>query len=106
MSQPEPDAPARFANREVDAADMRALEEFIAEAQITEVLNVVKSGKEATVYRCRAHHSLGVPYVAANVYHSQAHRTFQRAMLIARQQGATSLESRAREELERAGHSA
>ena len=77
MSHPEP--AARFASRETDAADMRALEEFISEAQITEVLNVVKSGKEATVYRCRAHPSLGVPYVAAKVYHSTGHRSFQRA---------------------------
>ncbi len=79
LSQPETDVAGRFASRETDAADMRALEEFIGEAQITEVLNVVKSGKEATVYRCRAHESLGVPYVAAKVYHSQGHRSFQRA---------------------------
>lgn len=79
MSQPDFEAPARFASRESDAADMRALEEFIGEAQITEVLNVVKSGKEATVYRCRAHPSLGVPFVAAKVYHAHGHRSFQRS---------------------------
>jgi RIO kinase 1 len=79
LSQPETETADRFASREADAADMRALDEFIGEAQITEVLNVVKSGKEATVYRCRAHKSLGVPYVAAKVYHSQGHRSFQRA---------------------------
>ena len=69
----------RFAARESDAADMRALQEFLDEALITEVLNVLKSGKEATVYRCRAHGSLGVKFAAAKVYHSSGHRSFQRA---------------------------
>jgi len=79
LSQPELETPARFAARESDAADMRAIEEFFDEAMITEVLNVVKSGKEATVYRCLAHPSLGVPYAAAKVYHSHGHRSFQRS---------------------------
>ena len=79
MSQPEVQVPERFANRETDAADMRAIQEFLDEALITEVLNVLKSGKEATVYRCVAHPSLGVPYAAAKVYHSHGHRSFQRA---------------------------
>lgn len=79
MSQPESEVPARFASREADAADMRAIQEFLDEALITEVLNVVKSGKEATVYRCRAHRSLGVPFAAAKVYHSTGHRSFQRS---------------------------
>ncbi len=77
MSQP--DVPARFANRESDAADMRAIQEFIDEALIIEVLNVIKSGKEATVYRCRAHPSLGAPFAAAKVYHTTGHRGFQRS---------------------------
>ncbi|MEO8541711.1 MAG: RIO1 family regulatory kinase/ATPase [bacterium] len=77
MSQPE--LPARFAVRESDAADMRAIQEFLDEALITEVLNVIKSGKEATVYRCRAHPSLGAPFAAAKVYHTTGHRGFQRS---------------------------
>ena len=77
MSQPEP--AGRFASREADAADMRAIEEFLDEALITEVLNVIKSGKEATVYRCRAHPSLGAPFAAAKVYHTTGHRGFQRS---------------------------
>ncbi len=79
MSQPE--VPARFASREADAADMRAIQEFLDEALITEVLNVIKSGKEATVYRCRAHASLGVPFAAAKVYHTTGHRGFQRSAM-------------------------
>ena len=79
LTQPEAATAERFANRETDAADMRAIQEFLDEALITEVLNVVKSGKEATVYRCRAHPSLGVPMAAAKVYHSSHHRSFQRS---------------------------
>ena len=79
MSHLETEVAARFAARETDAADMRAIEEFLDEAMITEVLNVVKSGKEATVYRCVAHPSLGVPYAAAKVYHSTGHRSFGRS---------------------------
>lgn len=74
----EPSA-GRFSDRESDASDMRAIQEFLDEAMITEVLNVVKSGKEATVYRCRAHPSLGVPFAAVKCYHSAVHRSFQRA---------------------------
>ena len=70
---------SRFANRESDRSDMAAVQEFLDEALITQVLNVVKSGKEATVYRCRAHKSLGVQYAIAKVYHSHAHRGFQRS---------------------------
>ncbi|MCZ7577479.1 MAG: hypothetical protein M5U18_10740 [Dehalococcoidia bacterium] len=77
----EENASTRFSNRESDAADMRAIQEFLDEAMITEVLNVVKSGKEATVYRCRAHPSLGVPYAAAKCYHSAFHRSFQRGAI-------------------------
>ncbi|MBK9612711.1 hypothetical protein [Candidatus Amarobacter glycogenicus] len=75
MSQPESEA--RFASRETDAADMRAIQEFLDEALVSEVLNVIKSGKEATVYRCRADPSLGVDFAAAKVYHSANHRSFQ-----------------------------
>lgn len=75
----EPETASRFASRESDAADMRAIEEFLDEALITEVLSVIRSGKEATVYRCRAHKSLGAPFAAAKVYHSTGHRSFQSA---------------------------
>jgi RIO kinase 1 len=58
---------------------MRAIQEFLDEALVSEVLNVIKSGKEATVYRCRADPSLGVDFAAAKVYHSANHRSFQRS---------------------------
>ena len=56
---------------------MAAIQEFIDEALVLEVLNVIKSGKEATVYRCRAHPSLGAKWVAAKVYHSINFRNFK-----------------------------
>jgi serine/threonine-protein kinase RIO1 len=54
-----------------------ALEHFFTEGLITGVLHVVKSGKEATVYCCQAHHSTGVELLAAKVYRSRSHRGFK-----------------------------
>jgi RIO kinase 1 len=69
--------PAAFTQRESDLADMAAIQEFIDEGLVTEVLNVIKSGKEATVYRCRANPSLGAKFVAAKVYHGSQFRNFR-----------------------------
>src|SRR6266852_2675185 len=54
-----------------------ALEHFFTEGLITEVLHVVKSGKEATVYCCRAHPSTGVELLAAKIYRSRNRRGFK-----------------------------
>lgn len=54
-----------------------ALEQFFTEGLITEVLYVVKSGKEATVYCCQAHPSTGVELLAAKVYRSRNNRGFK-----------------------------
>ena len=51
-----------------------ALQQFIHEEFITDVVNLVKGGKEANVYQCRAHPSVGVEYVAAKVYRPKMHR--------------------------------
>jgi RIO kinase 1 len=53
------------------------LETFFLEGLITEVLYTVKSGKEATVYCCKAASSLGVELVAAKVYRSANNRNFK-----------------------------
>lgn len=53
------------------------LEPFQGEGMITEVLNLVKSGKEANIYRCRAHPSLGVRFVAGKVYRDRDERSFK-----------------------------
>jgi len=44
---------------------------------ITDILRVVKAGKEATVYVCRAHPSRGLDLIAAKVYRPTAFRTMK-----------------------------
>ena len=54
-----------------------SLEPFFTQGLITEVLHVVKSGKEATVYCCQAHSSTGVELLAAKVYRPRNNRGFK-----------------------------
>lgn len=58
-------------------AEYDPLDTFLANAFITEVLGEIKSGKEGTVYLCRAHPSTGHDLLAAKVYRSASHRTFK-----------------------------
>jgi len=44
---------------------------------ITDILRVVKAGKEATVYVCQAHPSRGLDLIAAKVYRPTAFRTMK-----------------------------
>ncbi len=53
------------------------IESFFDEGWITEVLFEVKSGKEATVYCCRADPNHDVPYFALKLYKPMAQRTFR-----------------------------
>lgn len=53
-----------------------AVDEFVAEGLIHEVLTIIKSGKEATAFLCRADASLGADYVVAKVYHERSKRNF------------------------------
>lgn len=78
-NSPSREEPAAFRSRNSDASDMAAMQEFIDDAAITAVLGVVKSGKEATVYRCRAPRGGKARYLAVKVYHDHMHRSFQRA---------------------------
>jgi predicted ATPase len=84
---------------------------LLTRGRVEEALAVVNDALAAAstlegLYEAELHRLRGCCLVKLLGNHAvEAHRTFQRAMLIARQQGATSLESRAREELERAGHS-
>jgi RIO kinase 1 len=57
---------------------MDAIQEFIDEGLVSAVLNVVRSGKEATVYRVRAHPRLRARFAAVKVYHDINHRAFRR----------------------------
>jgi RIO kinase 1 len=54
-----------------------ALEPFFADGLIDEVVYPIKSGKEATVYCCRAGAGLPAELVAAKVYKPLAHRSFR-----------------------------
>lgn len=58
-------------------SDQSLLEVFFEEGLITDVLNVVKSGKEATVYCCQAHPSTETEFLAAKVYRERQNRSFQ-----------------------------
>jgi RIO kinase 1 len=61
---------------QVEEAAPAALEEFFSEGLLREVLSIIKSGKEATAYLCRAHPSLGAKYAVAKVYHDRSRRNF------------------------------
>lgn len=56
--------------------DESLLDSFIGDGSITEVLYVVRSGKEATVYCCRGAAELGGGLVAAKVYRPLERRNF------------------------------
>jgi RIO kinase 1 len=54
-----------------------SLRGFYHEALITDVLAQIKGGKEASVYRCQAHPSMGEAYLAAKVYRPRMFRTMR-----------------------------
>jgi RIO kinase 1 len=56
---------------------LSSLRGFYDESLIVDVLGQVKGGKEASVYRCEAHPSVGVPYLAAKVYRPRRFRTMR-----------------------------
>lgn len=53
------------------------LDTFYGAGWITDVLHQVKSGKEATVYCCRAHHRTGKELLAAKIYRGRQNRNFK-----------------------------
>ena len=56
---------------------LSSLASFYEDDLITDVLAMVKSGKEATVYCCAAHPSTGLEYVAAKVYRPRMFRSLR-----------------------------
>ncbi|MGZ3581745.1 MAG: RIO1 family regulatory kinase/ATPase domain-containing protein [Ktedonobacterales bacterium] len=54
-----------------------ALDHFLAEGMITDVLYPVKRGKEASVYCCQAHPSTGADLLAVKIYRPRDHRGFK-----------------------------
>jgi RIO kinase 1 len=53
--------------------------EFISGGLVREVLSMIKSGKEASAYLCRAHPSLNTKWAVAKVYHERDRRNFANA---------------------------
>lgn len=53
---------------------LEALQEFIHQDYITDVLGMVKGGKEASVYRCEGHPTVGHDLLAAKVYRPRKFR--------------------------------
>ena len=56
---------------------LSVLNDFYEQGLITEVIGLVKSGKEAAVYSCRAHPSTGYAMLAAKIYRKRDNRTFK-----------------------------
>lgn len=56
---------------------LQSLRSFYDQQIITDVLGRVKGGKEASVYRCEAHPSTGLDYVAAKVYRPRMFRNLR-----------------------------
>ena len=54
-----------------------SLAQFYDQDLITDVLHVVKSGKEATVYCCAANPGAGIDYLAAKVYRPRMFRSLK-----------------------------
>lgn len=57
--------------------ELPSLTAFCGEGLITDVIEVVKSGKEATVYCCKAVSAAGVELLAAKVYRPRQFRSFK-----------------------------
>lgn len=56
---------------------LSSLRSFYDQVLITDVLAKVKGGKEATVYRCQAHPSTGMTWLAAKVYRPRMFRNLR-----------------------------
>ena len=69
--------PTFLASRRDGPWILSSLAHFYEEDLITDVLHVVSSGKEASVYCCAAHPSTGVEYLAAKVYRPRMFRSLK-----------------------------
>lgn len=76
-----------------------ALEPFVDDGLITQVLQVVKGGKEATVYLCQAGQSTGLDLLVAKVYRPRDHRNFRKDAVY--KAGRVIKDTRARRAMER-----
>ena len=53
-----------------------ALDEFVSEGLVTDIISVIRSGKEATAYLCHVHEDVGGSLAVAKVYHERERRDF------------------------------
>jgi len=70
------------------------LDAFYQDGWITDVLHTVKSGKEATVYCCKADSRTGLDLIAAKVFCPRTHRSFRNDAIY--QEGRVILDRRLR----------
>jgi RIO kinase 1 len=56
---------------------LQSLKTFYDQSLITDILALIKGGKEASVYRCKAHPSTGVEFLAAKVYRPRMFRNLR-----------------------------
>jgi RIO kinase 1 len=56
---------------------LESLQSFYFQDIITDVMAVVKGGKEASVYRCKAHHTIEDEWLAAKVYRPRIFRNLR-----------------------------
>lgn len=57
---------------------LNALGGFFLDQWFDDILRIIKGGKEASVYLCKAHPSVGVPYLAAKVYRPRQFRNLRK----------------------------
>ena len=72
-----------------EAEKAEVLAQFGGQGLVDDVLGVVGDGKEATVYLCSAHESVGVEYLAAKVYRASKFRAFRGGRTYAGERAAT-----------------
>lgn len=56
---------------------LQSLKAFYDQSLITDILALIKGGKEASVYRCKAHPSTGAEFLAAKVYRPRMFRNLR-----------------------------
>ncbi len=61
----------------LDHDEQSAFDTFYAEGWVGEILDAIKSGKEATVYRCKAGPRVDAQFVAMKVYRELKQRSFR-----------------------------
>jgi RIO kinase 1 len=77
-----------------ETIELSSLDSFYEDDLIVDVLDIIKRGKEAAVYRCQAHPSTGMELLAAKVYHAREIRSFKNDAIY--QQGRVILDRRLR----------